>query len=158
MFKVIVAQQVRSVWQALDRRDRRPVLRGFARTFVYENVAADHAFGGTFRTVEQMDRHFDILFGLLPDVTFEVCDIVVAGHPALTRVVVRVRLTASLPDGTPYVNDLVQYLHLRWGKVVAVRAMVDNVRAQRACDQLEAAGRLVASVPAELRQTENASL
>jgi ketosteroid isomerase-like protein len=156
MFSRIVARQVRSVWEALDRRDRRPVLRGFARSFVYENVAAEHAFGGTFRTVEQVDRHFDVLFGLLPDITFEVADVLVAGHPAATRVVVRVRLSASLPDGSTYVNDLVQHLQLRWGKVTAVRAMVDNVRAQEACDRLAAAGRIAPPRP-PLHETAKAS-
>jgi ketosteroid isomerase-like protein len=155
MFSRIVARQVRSVWEALDRRDRGPVLRGFARSFVYENVAAEHAFGGTFRTVEQMEQHFDVLFGLLPDITFEVGDVVVAGNPAATRVVVRVRLSASLPDGSTYVNDLVQHLQLRWGKVTAVRAMVDNVRAQAACDRLAAAGR-IAPRPSP-RETEKVS-
>ena len=140
MFKRIVEHVVRRTWQALDRRDTRPVLRGFARRFVYENVGADHAFGGTFRTREEVAAHFDVLFRLLPAVEFSVRDVLVSGCPHLTTVVVRVGLVAPLPDGSTYANELVQHMQLRWGKVVSVRALVDNVRAKDACVRLAAAG------------------
>jgi ketosteroid isomerase-like protein len=140
MYKRIVEHVVRRTWQALDRRDTAPVLGGFARRFVYENVGADHAFGGTFRTRDEVAAHFDTLFHLLPAVEFAVRDVLVSGWPGSTRVVVRVGIIAPLPDGSMYVNELVQLMRLRWGKVVAVRALVDNVRAREACDRLAAAG------------------
>jgi ketosteroid isomerase-like protein len=140
MYKRIVERVVRRTWQALDRRDTAPVLRGFARRFVYENLGADHAFGGTFRTREEVASHFDVLFRLLPAVEFSVRDVLVSGCPHLTSVIVRVGIVAPLPDGSTYANELLQQMQLRWGKVISVRALVDNVRAQDACDRLAAAG------------------
>lgn len=145
MYQRIVAREVRHVWEALNGRDRGPVLHGFARQFVYENVGTDHALGGTFRTVEEVSAHFDVLFRLLPDVDFAVRDVLVRGWPGSTAVLVRVAITASLPDGAAYVNELVQHLRLRWGKVTEVRAMVDNVRARAALDRLPAAAAAAAA-------------
>ncbi|HKG50833.1 MAG TPA: nuclear transport factor 2 family protein [Actinomycetales bacterium] len=140
MYKRIVEHVVLRTWQALDRRDTKPVLRGFARRFLYENVGADHAFGGTFRTREEVSAHFDLLFRLLPAVEFSVRDVLVSGCPHSTAVVVRVGIVAPLPDGSMYANELVQQLRLRWGKVTSVRALVDNVRAHDACERIAAAG------------------
>jgi ketosteroid isomerase-like protein len=145
MYKRIVEHVVRRTWQALDRRDTKPVLQGFARRFVYENVGAHHAFGGTFRTREEVSAHFDLLFRLLPAVEFSVRDVLVSGCPHHTTVVVRVGIIAPLPDGSMYVNELVQHMQLLWGKVISVRALVDNLRAQDACDRLAAAGVLTAA-------------
>lgn len=145
MYKMIVRQQVRRVWDALNAGDYEPVLKGFARRFRYENVAADHAFGGTFTTRAQMAEHFRLLFRLLPDIRFRVDDVLVRGWPGRTTVLVDVAIAASLPDGARYENHLVQHMVLRWGKVAEVRALIDNVRAQAAIDRLTQAGALAAA-------------
>lgn len=142
MYKKIVTHQVRQVWDALNDHDYEPVLKGFARRFRYENVAADHALGGTFTTRAQMGEHFELLFRLLPDIRFTVDDVLVSGPPNRTSVVVDVSVAASLPDGTPYENRLVQHMDLRWGKVAGVRALMDNVRARAAIARLTDAGAL----------------
>jgi ketosteroid isomerase-like protein len=144
MYKLIVAHQVRGVWDALNKRDYEPVLKGFARRFRYENVAADHALGGTFTTRAQMAEHFELLFKLLPDIRFTVEDVLVRGLPHRTSVIVDVKVAASLPDGSPYENRLVQHMDLRWGKVTGVRALIDNVRARDAIARLTEAGALSA--------------
>ena len=140
MYKRIVAHQVRQVWQALNHRDTAPVLDGFAPEFLYENVAADHAFGGTFRSRRDLETHFATMFRLLPEVEFTVRDVLVAGWPGSTTVVARVAITAPLPDGSTYANELVKHMRLRWGRVTRVRALVDNVLAEDACRRLAAAG------------------
>lgn len=134
MFRRFVEHRVRATWDALDRRDPQPVLQGFASHFTYENLGADHALGGTFSTVPEMAAHFETLFRLLPDIAFDVRDVLVGGNPVKTTVVTRVAVTATLPGGTPYTNELVQWTTLRLGKVVSVRALMDNVRAQQALD------------------------
>jgi len=138
MYKMIVAREVRGVWNALNAGDCEPVLKGFAREFRYENVGADHALGGTFTTREEMAQHFALLFRVLPGVQFTIRDILVSGWPGNTTVVVDVAIAATLPDGTAYENDLVQQLTLRWGKVTSVRALIDNVRARAALERLPA--------------------
>jgi ketosteroid isomerase-like protein len=140
MYKMIVTHEVRRGWDALNSRDYEPVLKGFARRFRYENVAADHALGGTFTTRAQMAEHFDLLFRLLPDIRFTVEDVLVRGLPHRTSLIVDVRVAASLPDGTPYENRLVQHVDLCWGKVAGVRALMDNVRARDAVERLRDAG------------------
>jgi ketosteroid isomerase-like protein len=140
MYKTIVAREVRSVWTALDTGDYEPVLSGFARQFRYENIAADHALGGTFTTREEMAQHFALMFRVFGDLRFTVRDILVSGWPGNTSVIVDVGIAATLADGTPYENELVQQMTLRWGKVTEVRALIDNVRARAALDRLAGTG------------------
>jgi len=140
MYKMIVAREVRGVWKALDAGDYEPVLKGFAREFRYENIAADHALGGTFTTREQMAQHFALMFRVFPDLHFTVRNILVSGWPGATSVIVDVGIAGTLADGTPYENELVQQMTLRWGKVTEVRALLDNVRARAALDRLAETG------------------
>jgi len=58
------------------------------------------------------------VFRLFPGVRFEVRDVIVAGWPWNTRVAVRLGIDATLADGSPYRNEAVQWIRLRWGKLV----------------------------------------
>ena len=140
MYKTIVARKVRQAWAALNTRDYGPVVRSFAPRFRYENIAAEHELGGTFTTADEMADHFDRLFHLFPDVRFAVRDVLVSGWPGSTSVVIHVGLTATLPDGKPYENEIVQRMSLRWGKVTEARALIDNVRARTALETLAREG------------------
>lgn len=140
MYSMMVARKVRRAWAALDAGDYEVVLGDFARRFRYENIAADHELGGTFTTREELAAHFELLKQAFRNLRFTVHDVLVAGWPGATSVVVRASITGELPDGTPYENEIVQRMTLRWGKAVEVRALIDNVRARAAIDILAAAG------------------
>jgi hypothetical protein len=56
-----------------------------------------------------------------------------------TRVAVRLAISAPLPDGTIYRNEGVQWLGLRWGRMVDDWVLEDMVALQRALDQLDRA-------------------
>jgi ketosteroid isomerase-like protein len=75
----------------------------------------------------------------LPGLSFEVEDVLVGGWPWNTRVAVRLIVTASLPDGSTYRNHGVQWLRLRWGRMVDDWVLEDTATLQRTLDQLERA-------------------
>jgi len=145
MYKTVVAREVGRAWAALNEGDYEAVLRGFGPRFRYENIAADHALGGTFTNREELTAHFDLLFRAFRNLRFEVQEILVAGSPRSTSVVVHVGVLAQLPDGTPYENEIVQRMSMRWGKVTEVRALIDNVRARAAIDALARDGLIATS-------------
>jgi ketosteroid isomerase-like protein len=66
------------------------------------------------------------LFRLLPHLAFNVKHIAVSGSPWNTTIVVEWRDTATLPGGTPYVNDGVRVMRMRWGKVTHLHAYLDT--------------------------------
>ena len=49
------------------------------------------------------------------------------------------RISAPLPDGTTYHNEGVQWLRLRWGRIVDDWVLEDTIALQRALDQLQSA-------------------
>ena len=52
------------------------------------------------------------------DMNFEVHDVLVRGWFRNTRVATRFTNRMTTPDGTEFVNHGVQYLRLRWGRIV----------------------------------------
>jgi ketosteroid isomerase-like protein len=55
---------------------------------------------------------------------YEITDILVAGPPWNTRIAVRLRDRI----GDDYSNEGMQYLHMRWGKMVAEEVFIDTER------------------------------
>jgi hypothetical protein len=54
---------------------------------------------------------------------------------------------ARLQDGSPYENDIIQLLRMRWGRVNRVLTMIDTGRLTAALDRLVAAGITEAAAP-----------
>lgn len=73
-------------------------------------------------------------------VRFEPTEIVVAGGPWNTVVTTRLRITATLPGGSDYANEGVQFLRLRWGKVVEDHIYEDTQKIARALEHLAQTG------------------
>lgn len=67
-----------------------------------------------------------------------------------TTAVVEWRDSATLADGTRYVNDGVHVVRIRWGRVVSLHAYLDTEVFANACRTMAAAGISEASsVPIE---------
>lgn len=138
MYRMIVAHQVRKAWAHLQRGDWQFIVDQLAPGFSYRFVG-DHAIGGTRRTKEAMAAWFQRLFRLFPDLRFQLNDVLVAGWPWRTRVVVLVGVEATV-DGEPYTNELAQQLELRWGRITRVTNLEDTQKLERALAQLQARG------------------
>ena len=52
------------------------------------------------------------------NIEIQLTDVVVKGWPWNTTAVIRLAIAATLADGTPYANEAIQWLTIRWGRLV----------------------------------------
>jgi len=140
MYKTIVKQQVRSMYAAFNGGDYYPLLNRFDREFAYTFVGDQHPLAGTRRTREAMQAQFERILRLFPGIQFDVRQVIVNGGPQNTRIGISIGVNAELQDGSPYENEIVQLLLMRWGRVSRVRTVIDTGRLTDAFDRLAAAG------------------
>jgi ketosteroid isomerase-like protein len=125
MYRAIVAARVRRAWSDLQQHNTDAVLTQFAAHFEH-SFAGEHALGGERHTREAQAAWFARLFRLFPDIQFSVRDVLVAGWPWRTRVVVVVDV--SLPSEPAYRNIVIQRLELRWGRITRIANLEDTQR------------------------------
>jgi ketosteroid isomerase-like protein len=138
MYRMIVASKARAMWRRIAAGDVAAAgelahpdmrFRFVGDTALGTDVRGKDAFLAWFRTVGQR----------LPGLTFQVEDTLVGGWPWNTRVAVRLAISAPLPDGTTYRNQAVQWLRLRWGRMVDDWVLEDTLALQQALDHLASA-------------------
>jgi ketosteroid isomerase-like protein len=148
MYHLLVSRRVHRMWKAANAADLDTVLADFAPTFEYSSLAGDTALSAECTTIDELTTHFVTAALTFPGTVFTVNSVMVAGWPNLTRVVAVIDVAAPLPDGTQYVNQMVQYIHLKWGKVVKVRALLDLQKLEDGLARLAAATEDAAPAPA----------
>jgi len=80
------------------------------------------SFAANTETSAELTEWITRFAALRPD--YEILDVLVAGPPWNTRVAVRLRDRI----GDDYTNEGMQYLRMRWGKMVADEVFVDTER------------------------------
>jgi ketosteroid isomerase-like protein len=117
MYKLIVRRNVRKAFEGLSRGDYEPVVRKFGprSRFLF---AGDHDLGGERVGPDEARGWFRDMLGRFPGIRIEPVDVLVNGWPWRTVVATHLVITATLPDGSPYRNEGMQLLRLRWGRVV----------------------------------------
>ncbi|WP_328324311.1 nuclear transport factor 2 family protein [Kribbella sp. NBC_00382] len=139
MYHRIVAGKVRAAFAEISAGNWEAMVAGMAPEFTYR-FYGDHALGGERHTHESLRRWWQRCFRLLPETTFEVRDVLVAGWPWDTRVATAVTVHVGVVDGTRYENVVHQFLRMRWGKITEVRTLEDTAVLERTLDRLAAAG------------------
>jgi ketosteroid isomerase-like protein len=138
MYRRIVASKTRAVWRRItaghyaaagDLAHPDMTFRFVGQTALGAELRGKAAFMAWFRAVGEH----------LPGLSFEVEDVLVGGWPWNTRVAVRLAISAPLPDGTIYRNEGVQWLRLRWGRMVDDWVLEDTIALQAALDELSTA-------------------
>jgi len=117
MYHYIVRQIVRRAFRRLSAGDYEAVLARFAPTVAFR-FSGDHAMGGELYGVPEVRAWFQRVYRLFPGIGFEPLAIVVQGWPWNTVAATRFRVRAPLHGGRPYANEGMQFLRLRWGRVV----------------------------------------
>jgi ketosteroid isomerase-like protein len=125
VYRFIVKQMVRRAYRHLSAGDHEAVLARFGPESVFV-FSGTHAFGGERRGVEAIRALFRQMFTLFPGLTLHARTIIVNGWPWDTRVAVHFDVRATLPDGRPYENQGMQFLRLRFGRVVEDRLYEDT--------------------------------
>ena len=146
MYHAMVKQKTRRVYQRLSAGDYESFLPSFSPKVRF-HFLGDHALGGRLDDRDQVHRWFIRLFKIFPDLQLQPESIVVDGFPWDTRVATRFAVSAALPDGGRYVNKGMQFIRLRWGRVVEDLYYEDTQALSAALAEIAASGNQEADAP-----------
>lgn len=139
MYRFIVKQLVRRNYRHLSEGNYEAVLKKFGPSSVFL-FAGTHELGGERRGITSVREVFQRIFTLFPGLRLEPQAIVVGGAPWNTTVAVLFTVRATLSDGQPYRNEGMQFLRLRWGRVVEDRLYEDTQELAAALERIARSG------------------
>ena len=142
----MVRRIARRSYRALSRGDYEHVVRSFARDAVL-SFPGEHALSGTFEGRDAIRKWFERLHAVFPDLRLNPETIVVNGFPWDTVVATRFTVSATLPNGRRYVNNGMQFLRLRWGRLVEDLLYEDTQLLAEALAESATSGRPEAGAP-----------
>ena len=140
MYHAIVRARIRSLFDAVNRGDAEPVISAFSREFEHRFLGEQHALAGSRTTIGKTREWYGRLYRLLPDIRFELEQIIVSGPPWSTIVSVEWLETNSGTDGVVTSNRGVHVVHLAWGRVTRLLICPDTAGLKATLDRLFAAG------------------
>lgn len=134
MYWMIVRQQIRQTFQQMSQGNYEAALQRFAPR-VHFSFAGTHPLSGEYNSIADVRGWFERLYSYFPGLHFEIHDVIVSGWPWNTSAATRFSVRAALPDGQQYHNQGMQFLRLRWGRIVEDRLYEDT---QALATQLQA--------------------
>ena len=146
MYHAIVRRRARGIFERLSRGEWRETTADIADDVVHV-FPGEHALGGERHSRDAMERWFERLYRLFPDLNFEVKRVVAQGWPWDTLVAGEWRDWVNAADGVPYENEGAHWIRLRWGKGTYVHAYLETERVADACRRMAAAGIEEAAAP-----------
>ncbi len=126
IYKAIIKKKVRETFLAVQNHDYEAVLAGVADTGLTHHFAGDNALGGTRHDKQALELWFQRVGTVLPDLKFEVTDVLVSGPPWNTKVVARWVATTKLLNGDDYVNPGCHVIGIKWGKAYSFDVYEDT--------------------------------
>jgi ketosteroid isomerase-like protein len=139
MYRFIVKRIIRGSYRHLSEGDYEAVLKRFGPSSVFV-FAGTHELGGERRGAAAVREVFQQIFARFPDLRLEPQAIIVNGAPWDTKVAVLFVVRATLSDGHPYRNEGMQFLRLRWGRVVEDRLYEDTQKLAATLDRSARSG------------------
>jgi ketosteroid isomerase-like protein len=139
MYKAIARRKVRGLFEALSRGEWEKALVDVAPD-VHHVFPGENAIGGERHSREAMGRWFERLYRLIPEIEFEVKEIVVRGWPWDMHVAVEWSDRGKAADGVPYENEGAHWMRLRRGKATYIHAYLDTEKVTEICDRMAASG------------------
>ncbi|MCU1414266.1 MAG: hypothetical protein JWN80_1606 [Microbacteriaceae bacterium] len=132
MYHAIVRQRVRALWAKVGVGEYSVAVATAAPDIRFRflgdtPISADVSGRGAF------EAWFVRLYEIFPGLTMRLTDVVAAGPPWNTRVVVRLAISATLRDGSPYRNVASQWATLRWGRMTNDEVLEDTTALAAAC-------------------------
>lgn len=146
MYHAIVRKRVEDLFSAVSKGDAAPVLEGLAPRFEHIFLG-DHALGGTRTTIEKTKLWYERLYRLLPDISFEVRSIRIAGPPWNTLVAADWLESNSGTDGVRTSTPGVHVVRIVWGKMPSIGIYPDTVGLVSTLARLSRAGVAEATAP-----------
>lgn len=132
MYKTIVRAKVKALFEEANRGNWQAIVDNLSDRFQYRFVG-DSPLGGTRTSKPAMRAWFGRIYKLFPDAKLTPQTIVVEGFPWSTQVMTYVKFSGSLPSvngSLPelYENEVMQLMHLRWGRINSVLTIEDTQR------------------------------
>lgn len=151
MYRAIVRWKIRSLFAEANRGNWQAIIDTLAPEFVYRFIG-DTPLGGTRTQRSSMQAWFQRIYRLVPDAKLLPQMIVVEGMPWNTRIMTYVKFRGTLlatgeMPAKSYENEVMQLLHLRWGKITSVLTLEDTQRFVAILPRLAAAGIAEATLP-----------
>ena len=116
IYSHVVEKMVRKTFLAVQNHDYQAVLAGVSSNNLTHRFAGPNSLGGIRHDKEALGRWFKRVGTVLPELKFDVTNVLVHGGPWKTTVVARWVATCTLENGEPYVNPGIHVIKLRWGK------------------------------------------
>jgi ketosteroid isomerase-like protein len=139
MYQYVVSRVLRSTFAGLNRGNIAAVT-GKLSADAEHYFIGQHALSGTRRSRAAIQRWYERLLRLFPDIKFELHRIKVSGPPWRTIATVEWSETNTGTDGVPTANEGVNVIEIRWGKVRQVRIYTDTARLTSTLGRLAASG------------------
>jgi ketosteroid isomerase-like protein len=135
MYRLIVTSVLRRTWKQIDEHGPSAAVAKAAPDMTFRFVG-DTALGASLEGRDAFEQWFDGVRKRFPGIRFTVVDVVVKGWPWATTGVVRLAIEAPMPDGSTYRNEAVQFVKLRWGRMVDDWVLEDTLALDRALRQV----------------------
>jgi ketosteroid isomerase-like protein len=144
MYKTIVKHRIRGLFAEANRGNWQAIVNSLSTNFTYRFIG-DTPLGGTRHKISSMQEWFKRIYKLVPDAQLIPHTIVVEGMPWNTKVMTYVKFRGTLPAvngevGAPYENEVMQLMHLKWGRVCSVLTLEDTLRFANILPLLSRAG------------------
>ena len=146
MYRRAVAARIRQVFDDIGNRELDRVLAGLAPN-VHHRFAGDHPLGGERHTRDGVQRWFERVFRLYPQLTFDVHSVDVAGPPWRLHVTVEWTAQVVPAAGAAYENRGAHVIEIARGKVSHLHAYEDSQAVAESCLVMAAAGIEEAGAP-----------
>jgi ketosteroid isomerase-like protein len=134
VYRLIVRQNLRRAYRRMSAGDYESVVSKFGPASVFE-FAGSHELGGERHGVDAIRALFRRMFDRFPDLRLEPQEVIVNGMPWNTVVAVRFAVSATVA-GEPYRNEGMQFLRLRFGRVVEDRVYEDTQKLAAALERI----------------------
>ncbi len=107
---------------------------------VHHIFPGDHPLGGERHSRAAVERWFERLYRLYPQLEFDIQRVVAGGWPWDTSIAIEWTDHGTCADGEPYRNSGGHFIRLRWGKAVYIHAHLDTQEIAASCERMAAAG------------------
>ncbi|MEV0251126.1 nuclear transport factor 2 family protein [Nocardia sp. NPDC050712] len=125
MFRRMVKRRILKTFDEVSAGNYQAVIDRFGPDPAHW-FAGDHTLGGSRDNLADIETWYARWARLLPDLKFDVTDVLVSGSPRSTAVVVEWVQTGETPGVGPYFNTGVHLIKLRWGRTVSQRVHCDT--------------------------------
>jgi ketosteroid isomerase-like protein len=150
VYRTLIRRRVVSNFARLSAGDYKAVVAQLAPD-VHHVFAGDTALGGERHSHDAVERWFERLYRLCPQIRFEVGRVISSGPPWDISVAAEWVAHVTPAAGEPYVNTGTHVFRIRNGRVAYIHAYIhayeDSEKVARACEQMAASGIDEAAAP-----------